>query len=748
MVYRGYRPPIQYNEVKWQLRRRDSSDRSSQPISAPTRLEAQKSENFQKFYRAVVSPTHVRVTAGGRIVPNIRVPAQPVFTWNAEKRFFEQMHRSPSPESDQQGSWLQGAPLHNVASYLPGETVQSSTEGGSRTLYSPNVPRQSSAYQAARIVQDTNIDEHPGVSSNPTTSGHKEFPHEGIKISPPSQFDVSRPFMYNGQLVYPVPPGFRVPQNIPTIPNMLGNLHIAHPQSITLSSNSFPPHLQVPLGNTVNPLAMGVVGLQNPLPNVSGFSPVVPPVQSQAMGQSGIVPLVPPSSLLAPALIASQQIQVLQQQLKSMEVQPLGNEHQVDEQHAAIQRQSIQNQIFTLQSIFNASIGAVNHEVSSFVTHHEAGIHGASQQNVAPSTWNAPRAVHGSENKPLANAGSQFTPYLMSTVENKEPIKKGQTPANTENPMHYEPIARKRLTAAAAMAPPFQPRLQQPILGKAAEEKEKQVSKELVLRRDQLSECDETTSQIEARLLAKSSNWAPQPHQLNPLPMRNQSQVPILSKPHSMHQPANPNPSNKPMPSLKKSATVQGRCLTDSRERVPYLRGYPPRDVPLADVKPGEFLYSRKLTEDEIRAKHLYWGKAPRDAMEGLPKWDGRDFYPPSPVKDCVIPPTQSSGKKQVIEGLDTLDTLGTPLDMRILHLPCPVLGNYSSEKLSSTTKATVSSSTEMGANDLETEAAGDKESVDLWRFPNKVVQKIFEGANGRPPPIITEPTSFDATNR
>jgi hypothetical protein len=85
------------HSLRWSLRRRDSSDRS-QPHSAPSDVDAQQSENFQKFYRAVVSPTHIRVTAGGRIVPNTRAAAPPAFEWNAEKHHFDQNGSLPEQE--------------------------------------------------------------------------------------------------------------------------------------------------------------------------------------------------------------------------------------------------------------------------------------------------------------------------------------------------------------------------------------------------------------------------------------------------------------------------------------------------------------------------------------------------------------------------------------------------------------------------------------------------------------------------
>jgi hypothetical protein len=561
--------------------------------------------------------------------------------------------------------------------------------------------------------------------------------------------------MYNGQLVYPVPPGFRVPQNVPMVPNMLGNPHMTHPLSTTLPNTVFPAHLQAPPGNTINPLAMGLAGPQSPLPNVSSFAPMILPVQPQLVGQpSSVIPLMHPQSLLTPAIIAAHQIQVLQQQIRSLDVQLLNNKHQINEQHVALQRDSIQNQIFTLQSILNASIGPVNQDTVPPATNYEAGIPGA---HAIPSTtsgaWNAPGANHSFENRLPVQADSQFTSYLASTAESEEPIKMEQATtvartSFTESPVQYEPLTRKRLTAAAAMAPPFQPRTQQPIQRKLTEEKVKSASKELGYNPEQLSNPDETNAQIEARLLSKSSNWAPLPHQSSSVPMRSHSQAPMLPKAHSMHHPTYSSLSNRSMPTLKKFATIQVHGLNDFRERVPYLRGYPPRDVPIDDVKPGDFLYTRKLTEDEVRAKYLYWGKAPREAMRGLPKWDGRDFYPPSPAKDSVSPATEFSGKKQRSE--QDSDVLDIPLKMnppQTEGIPSSLHPRGKLSDLSDTfneAKSTTSPSTTKGTNDEAVVDVDDTASVDSWTVPNAMMQKVFN-CPIRQSSIVQEPESVPA---
>jgi hypothetical protein len=38
----------------------------------------------------------------------------------------------------------------------------------------------------------------------------------------------------------------------------------------------------------------------------------------------------------------------------------------------------------------------------------------------------------------------------------------------------------------------------------------------------------------------------------------------------------------------------------------------------------------------------MYWGRAPGHLQKGLPKFNGKDFYPPSPVKGCSCKETSS----------------------------------------------------------------------------------------------------------
>lgn len=75
-------------------------------------------------------------------------------------------------------------------------------------------------------------------------------------------------------------------------------------------------------------------------------------------------------------------------------------------------------------------------------------------------------------------------------------------------------------------------------------------------------------------------------------------------------------------------------ALTHVRQSddAPYLVGHMPVSVQKHDDS-KEYVYGRELTEDELRARHMYWGNTPRHLQKGLPKFNGKDFFPPSPVK-------------------------------------------------------------------------------------------------------------------
>lgn len=72
----------------------------------------------------------------------------------------------------------------------------------------------------------------------------------------------------------------------------------------------------------------------------------------------------------------------------------------------------------------------------------------------------------------------------------------------------------------------------------------------------------------------------------------------------------------------------------------PYLQGKLRYGIDPVKARDDDFSYPRKLNEEELRARRLYWSKAPRTVTQGLPRFDGKDFYPPSPIKETKPAPS------------------------------------------------------------------------------------------------------------
>jgi hypothetical protein len=89
--------------------------------------------------------------------------------------------------------------------------------------------------------------------------------------------------------------------------------------------------------------------------------------------------------------------------------------------------------------------------------------------------------------------------------------------------------------------------------------------------------------------------------------------------------------------------SVRNGTKQPSNFGVPYLLGTLPKGVNPRTARDQDYCYKRPLTEEERRARFLYWGKAPKSAVKGLPKYDGKHFYPPSPVKERSVELSQES---------------------------------------------------------------------------------------------------------
>ncbi|KFY26950.1 hypothetical protein V493_03812 [Pseudogymnoascus sp. VKM F-4281 (FW-2241)] len=663
IVYRGH--PIRHSlkETQWQFKRRDDSDRSSQPLSAPSGYHAQKAENFQKFYRAVVSPTHVRVTAGGRIVPNIRAPPQPVFVWNCDKFFFEtKQDKKVTGTGD--ANWQEGAALR---SFDPNQLPINNPTTNSNIATAPPSHSLEKPSNLGTVQPSTTAE--PQVSAPATTlpnvsdQNNSAGPHP-IKLSPPGQFDMTKPFMVNGQMVYPLPSDFQIPHGVPVIPfNMLGN---------TLPLQNLQPsqYHQMPLHqglfNTTEP-SLGLaqsIPYNNPLStppivqNLShvGFGGIAAPVSHSTAGDrnnrlGGMPPLPgldhPPYN--KPGYV-KQKIKSLKDEMRKFDHQLDHNKHQIDELHVKKQRFYVESQIQTLE----ASLALLPSEDSSF-NHSFPGAHPrpmtAGSHHLLVPSWVAAPAYHSKSFDGIYDQGPSHQP-AASRVNRSEPFHNPTpVPVSKVSAAKTSQPGRTRLSLSAAKAAPFKPRSQQgshaPVQPSAAP---KDVGETITIIPDvnATGSSAEHGQDIESRLRGTGNAWA-RPKDGDNHPMSSSTTL-VEKTPTPDVLEAQSYEGRHPIPAGPPQANGSTQVFSDTRTLasashhtpgMPYLMGFPPPGVPWKEARSHELMYTRPLTPEEVRARHLYWGNASKESLKGLPKFDGQDFYPPSPQKGSAIPAGQ-----------------------------------------------------------------------------------------------------------
>ncbi|ELR03333.1 hypothetical protein VC83_08620 [Pseudogymnoascus destructans] len=660
IVYRGH--PIRHSlkETQWQFKRRDDSDRSSQPLSAPPGYHAQKAENFQKFYRAVVSPTHVRVTAGGRIVPNIRAPPQPVFVWNRDKLFFEAKQDKKAPGIGD-ANWQEGAALRpsdpnqlpinnpttnaNIATAPPSHSLEK--------LLNPGTVQPSTITEPQVLAPVPTL---PNVSDQNNSAG----PHP-IKLSPPGQFDMTKPFMVNGQMVYPLPSDFQIPHGVPVIPfNMLGNtiplqnLQPSQYPQMPLHHGLFNP-TEPSLGQAQpipynNPLTTPPIVQNLPQIGFGGIPPIIPhsKVGDRSGSNNRLVAMPPLPGLDHPPYnqpgYVKQKIKSLQDEIKKFDHQLDHNKHQIDEIHVKKQRFYVESQIQTLE----ASLALLP---SEDFNHSFPGAHPRPLAPPIPS-WVATPVYHPRSFDGVYDQGPLHQPASSRVINRSEPFHNpAPVPAYKASVAKSAQPSRTRLSLSAAKAAPFKPRsqqgsqpasvVQQPVVQPHTAPCEVGETNSIILG-ETTSTPAEHGQDIESRLKGTGNAWAgPKGADNHPMSSSNTT---LVENPEALETqnykgrhlmlPGQPQ-DNGSTPVL---ADTRGLGSASHHTPMPYLMGFPPPGVPWKEARSHELMYTRPLTPEEVRARHLYWGNASKEFLKGLPKFDGQDFYPPSPQKGPALP--------------------------------------------------------------------------------------------------------------
>ncbi|KAL8380686.1 hypothetical protein RB595_005117 [Gaeumannomyces hyphopodioides] len=641
----------------WKLRGRGGSEVASgtghqfgkQPANAPSEMASQHHEGFQRFYKTVVSPTHVRVTAGGRIVPNTRGMPSPTIIRPRDKSALEAAKANgspvrtratlpPSTDSDaapkaQRASQAQmhlppplfaAFPPNSFTSPVPGSPIQLMAPPMMPvnlpygTYYQPSRPpqvlRKPSASPKGPLQElQARKDENEASGQQP---GSQQPETKGPKISPIEQLDLTKPYVVNGQLFYPVPSGNFPAMGVPMVAGIPGFAPL-HPQV----TGMMPHHLSLNpmLGGLGFPGAPGVVPGMAPGAAASAMQQQRDQAQQIQGGSLSLGPLSapwgPPISSIKPSEITKKQIESLKANLKYHEDQLLFNKHQVDEKEMEKMVETLRGDIkfFEMKKARQVAHELQHYpkrESSSEMDKADAGSiprppRSSSGQASLPDQQKVAAALEGAR-KPGSLRKRELSRLESGGIGTRSDGLHFDSPDPKCGAGAAEPPRNSVLPSGAALAPPFEPRsghvfgvpTQRPLDNSFAA----------------LALTDEARKASMERLLSAGAGaW---------------DQFEGTGKPENKPL----TMTRLPKGATKKLATTSSMSSQDKpRYELPYLIGTLPPGTDARTAHDTDYHYPRALTDAEIRARYLYWSKAPAEYRAGLPKYDGRNFYRASP---------------------------------------------------------------------------------------------------------------------
>lgn len=605
---------------QWKYRgRSDSEAASAEPSSAPTGIPAQKSEGFQRFFQAVVSPTHVRVTAGGRIVPNTRGNASP-----PSKR------STDTPPTDNQGilekptqakppvgpmgvaspipmmpqymqSYAQNfQPMPHLPhmqasmSFLPVASVPFGPAMAPNFAYGQNTTGTPALAMAQPASGGTLKDMHnmkPGDARSENGSASEK--PDKVKLTPPEFFDCTKPFIYNGQYVMPVQAA------APFTQAMGGQMMPVHMVTLPhgMTSQQAGPFLQ-------QPSAAGPHGMMAPPTGQFLQQPAVgahPGMASQSAPQHFLHPLAgaTPSAALQPA---------------GQMLQPTSSR--------------------TTPSMNTTPFNAPNRSYASSTV--STGTHDPSMRSkvgaspVPPITSIVPSEI---TKKQIAN-------FKQALKYNEDQLQFNHHQIDEKEMVYRIQVLQEHIKE-------FETKLQVQL----AQEAEFRASQQKYGKSTSSPSDDENKASLQAagtpegygaqesqefikdqKMLPSAAVFAPAFNPGGGASLTETSQRDIAK----MVEPTEPA-RKSPLPRPK-----------NNRLGVPYLLGALPKGKDPRTATDEDYVYTRPLTLDERRSRYLYWSKCPKDVFDGLPRFDGRHFYPPLPIEEEPTPSPQASPSRRV----------------------------------------------------------------------------------------------------
>lgn len=616
--------------TEWRYRGRTGSELLiTEPLPAPVGLQAQQNEGFQRFYKAVVSPTHVRVTAGGRIVPNTRNPISPTAK---RPREGEAAASDAQPEPVRVSAAVTAAAANKqhmpvmsmphpmqffYPAFHPGVSAIHPVTGMPIPMMPPSYPMPMPVPNAATApaappaaMQEASFKENQAKNNDgrevaATIAGAAKT---GVKLSPPEQFDHSRPFMYNGQpWMFPMfPPPFPGFMGMPPPPGFAGPPLAGPPMMM-------PPQM------AMAPM-MGPAGLMGPQPPLGATFPAVTNTGTTMAHQTTVQPpSKPPISSIRPSEISRKQIEGLRASLKYHEDQVEYNKHQIDEKLMEDKIRHLKSEIARFTELVEKQV-AYEAEAYPKIEKVKEDVSSSGSRSSMPSTKTSQSQSEESKESKATTATMTSQPGMSKKERARTMVGINSTKScnasyeyeDTGERFVHDPNKRSKLPSDAALAPVFQPRSVSAFTAPAAAS----------------SHQDKKTW---------SSPGPDEEITQEQLKAMEQSLVAVGSKALKLSQHVQEQ--------LSAEASHQERSpRSHNTLGMPYLVGTLPRGVnPYASHR-IEYEYSRRLTDEELEARQSYWGKGSRSTAKGLPKYDGKNFYPPSPFKDTVPSETLMKG--------------------------------------------------------------------------------------------------------
>ncbi|CAG7554840.1 unnamed protein product [Fusarium equiseti] len=554
------------SERKYRIRSDSELERA--PMVAPADLSSQKSEGFQKFYNSVVSPTHVRVTAGGRIVPNTRGPQSPTSKWNRERSSLDgQSHARTINGNQSEGfaypvlppSWghMTAMAPPQTSGTMPGMTMR--PPEGYTFMSPPAMGYNMGAVPYSQFPPSGVPFPHPSQASYFSKLPEAGMePVRNVHLSPVEQFDPTRPFFFNGQW-------------------LVANGNTLYPINMAPQMGFIPTHMPSqpaprPSGDFIVPSSKYTRVSSRPLDP----SPITLQTTTDDMSRSAS----PPYSSIRPSSITQKQLEVLRSQKRYHQDQLQYNKHQIDLQDMEDRLQKICLEIKKFERSYATQVEFEARHYPKLESLGEANSNSSTDYPHSRSDSDTPVAVNT-----ISNPGLGTQPHTTRTqirsVSTLSPSKPAATVASVKNPNDtLENNGQQRrpssLPVNAALAPVFQPRSEM---------------NDSFVSADQIDEA------------ARARHW------------------------ESMSKGA----------ASWRSSYFTKEIEAENNLGHPYLVGKLKPGVLPQDARRNDYTYDRELTADEERARYIYWEKTPHYFQDGLPKYDGKDFYHAPIVKEDPV---------------------------------------------------------------------------------------------------------------